>query len=170
MTDNGRANGNGNGHHQRRRVVVTGIGAIAPIWMEQEGLWRGLRAQKSAVTSLTRFDPAQLLIGTVAQNGKLAITFATRLSRSPRNRHPRVRVRERGIGHRRQSANRLREPTAESLSEALARVLTRSWDAARLLAHAELFAEPVFVAQLRSVADAAIAKHRTGIRTVASST
>ena len=42
----------------RRRVVVTGIGAITPIGLEREGLWRGLRAQRSAVATVTRFDPS----------------------------------------------------------------------------------------------------------------
>jgi 3-oxoacyl-[acyl-carrier-protein] synthase II len=42
----------------RRRVVVTGIGAVTPIGLEREGLWRGLRAQRSAVSTVTRFDPS----------------------------------------------------------------------------------------------------------------
>lgn len=41
----------------QRRVVITGIGAITPIGTTQEGLWGGLREQRSAVRSLTRFDP-----------------------------------------------------------------------------------------------------------------
>ena len=47
-----------NGDNRRRRVVVTGIGAITPIGITGTGLWDGLRAQRSAVRSLTRFDPA----------------------------------------------------------------------------------------------------------------
>lgn len=43
---------------ERRRVVVTGIGAITPIGLEREGLWNGLRARRSAVAPLTRFDPS----------------------------------------------------------------------------------------------------------------
>ncbi len=42
----------------KRRVVITGIGAITPIGNGVEGLWRGLRREKSAVSSLTRFDPS----------------------------------------------------------------------------------------------------------------
>jgi 3-oxoacyl-[acyl-carrier-protein] synthase II len=42
----------------RRRVLITGIGAITPIGLEREGLWRGLRAQRSAVSTVTRFDPS----------------------------------------------------------------------------------------------------------------
>ena len=43
----------------RRRVVITGIGAITPIGLHKEGLWRGLKAQRSAVGPVTRFDPSQ---------------------------------------------------------------------------------------------------------------
>ncbi|HUF66548.1 MAG TPA: beta-ketoacyl-ACP synthase II [Gemmatimonadaceae bacterium] len=42
---------------QRRRVAITGIGAVTPIGTGKEGLWRGLRAQRSAVRGVTRFDP-----------------------------------------------------------------------------------------------------------------
>ena len=43
---------------ERRRVAVTGIGAVTPIGSGREGLWDGLRAQRSAVGRLTRFDPS----------------------------------------------------------------------------------------------------------------
>ena len=42
----------------RRRVVITGIGAITPIGITGDGLWRGIREQRSAVRSITRFDPS----------------------------------------------------------------------------------------------------------------
>jgi 3-oxoacyl-[acyl-carrier-protein] synthase II len=42
----------------RRRVVVTGIGAITPIGITGRNLWDGVRAERSAVRSLTRFDPS----------------------------------------------------------------------------------------------------------------
>ncbi len=41
-----------------RRVVVTGIGAITPIGMAAAGLWDGVRAERSAVRTVTRFDPS----------------------------------------------------------------------------------------------------------------
>lgn len=41
----------------RRRVVITGIGAITPIGAMADGLWRGLEARASAVRTITRFDP-----------------------------------------------------------------------------------------------------------------
>src|ERR1700712_113895 len=40
----------------KRRVVITGIGCVTPIGTGVEELWNGLRAEKSAVTSITRFD------------------------------------------------------------------------------------------------------------------
>lgn len=43
----------------RRRVVVTGIGALTPIGITRKGMWEGLRAERSAVRSITRFDPAE---------------------------------------------------------------------------------------------------------------
>jgi len=41
----------------RRRVVITGIGAITPIGVTRDGLLGGLRAGKSAVRTVSRFDP-----------------------------------------------------------------------------------------------------------------
>src|SRR3989441_4294267 len=42
----------------RRRVVITGVGAVTPIGTAADGLWRGLQARRSAVQTLTRFDPS----------------------------------------------------------------------------------------------------------------
>ena len=42
----------------RRRVVVTGVGAVTPIGITGRVLWDGVRAERSAVRSLTRFDPS----------------------------------------------------------------------------------------------------------------
>jgi len=38
-------------------VVVTGIGCVTPIGTAAEGLWEGLRAKRSAVRTITHFDP-----------------------------------------------------------------------------------------------------------------
>src|SRR5580704_17188017 len=40
----------------RRRVVVSGIGAITPIGTTRDELWKGIRRERSAVGPLTRFD------------------------------------------------------------------------------------------------------------------
>jgi 3-oxoacyl-[acyl-carrier-protein] synthase II len=40
----------------RRRVVITGIGAITPLGIGRDRLWAGLRAERSVVGPLTRFD------------------------------------------------------------------------------------------------------------------
>ncbi len=42
---------------KRRRVAITGIGAITPIGITVDGLWGGLRAERSAIRNVTRFDP-----------------------------------------------------------------------------------------------------------------
>ncbi len=41
-----------------RRVAITGIGAITPVGTGREAFWNGIRAQRSAVRSMTRFDPS----------------------------------------------------------------------------------------------------------------
>ena len=40
----------------RRRVVITGIGAITPIGSGADGLWAGVMADRSAVRAIDRFD------------------------------------------------------------------------------------------------------------------
>jgi 3-oxoacyl-[acyl-carrier-protein] synthase II len=51
----------------RRRVVITGIGAITPIGIGVEGLWSGLRRGASAVREITRFDPSPFRTRIAAQ-------------------------------------------------------------------------------------------------------
>jgi 3-oxoacyl-[acyl-carrier-protein] synthase II len=41
-----------------RRVAITGIGAITPVGTGREAFWNGIRAERSAVRSMTRFDPS----------------------------------------------------------------------------------------------------------------
>jgi 3-oxoacyl-[acyl-carrier-protein] synthase II len=40
----------------RRRVVITGIGAVTPIGSGADGLWSGVQANRSAVRPIDRFD------------------------------------------------------------------------------------------------------------------
>jgi 3-oxoacyl-[acyl-carrier-protein] synthase II len=42
----------------KRRIVVTGIGAVTPIGNGADGLWCGVLHGQSAVTRITRFDPS----------------------------------------------------------------------------------------------------------------
>ncbi len=42
----------------KRRVAITGIGAITPIGTGVEALWAGVRAGQSAIRAIERFDPA----------------------------------------------------------------------------------------------------------------
>lgn len=41
---------------RRRRVVITGIGAVTPIGTGADGLWAGVMANRSAVRPIDRFD------------------------------------------------------------------------------------------------------------------
>ena len=43
---------------RRRRVAITGIGALTPIGITREALWNGLQSYRSAVRTVTRFDPS----------------------------------------------------------------------------------------------------------------
>lgn len=43
---------------ERRRVVITGIGAVTPIGLTKDGLWDGILRERSSVRSITRFDPS----------------------------------------------------------------------------------------------------------------
>ena len=40
----------------RRRVAITGIGALTPIGISRDALWDGLQSHRSAIRSVTRFD------------------------------------------------------------------------------------------------------------------
>jgi len=42
----------------QRRVAVTGIGIVSPIGITRDGLWEGLQTGRSAVRTITRWDPS----------------------------------------------------------------------------------------------------------------
>ncbi|MCX5750805.1 MAG: beta-ketoacyl-ACP synthase II [Candidatus Saganbacteria bacterium] len=44
-------------HQQNRRVVITGMGVIAPNGLNKEEFWAGLKSGKSAIERITLFDP-----------------------------------------------------------------------------------------------------------------
>jgi 3-oxoacyl-[acyl-carrier-protein] synthase II len=43
----------------KRRVVITGLGAIAPNGIGKEGFWQGLREGRSGIRRITHFDPSE---------------------------------------------------------------------------------------------------------------
>jgi 3-oxoacyl-[acyl-carrier-protein] synthase II len=47
--------------------VITGIGAITPIGSGRDGLWQGVRRERSAVQRITRFDPSGFRAQVAAQ-------------------------------------------------------------------------------------------------------
>src|SRR5512140_2762771 len=51
----------------RRRVVVTGIGAITPIGHGKDGLWKGIREGRTGVVKISRFDTSQIQTKVAAQ-------------------------------------------------------------------------------------------------------
>ncbi|MGI9044138.1 MAG: beta-ketoacyl-ACP synthase II [Gemmatimonadaceae bacterium] len=58
----------------KRRVVITGVGAITPIGNTVEGLWEGLRRERSAVSPVTRFDPSAFKSHNAAEVNDFAAT------------------------------------------------------------------------------------------------
>ena len=46
----------------RRRVVITGLGAVSPLGNDAETSWRNLTAGKSGAGPITRFDPARYTV------------------------------------------------------------------------------------------------------------
>lgn len=51
----------------RRRVVVTGLGALTPIGHGKDSLWEGVSRGKSGITTISRFDTTQLKAKVAAQ-------------------------------------------------------------------------------------------------------
>src|SRR5262249_6833542 len=49
-----------NGKHPRRRVVVTGIGAVSPNGIGAESFWRATRNGESGISTIASFDPSSL--------------------------------------------------------------------------------------------------------------
>lgn len=45
---------------KRRRVVITGLGALTPIGHGKEGLWKGVKEGRNGIRCITRFDTSQI--------------------------------------------------------------------------------------------------------------
>ena len=69
---------------ERRRVAVTGIGVITPIGIGVEGMWAGQQAQRSAVRSVTRFDPTVFRSHNAAEVGDFVPTDFLETKRAKR--------------------------------------------------------------------------------------
>ena len=65
----------------RRRVVVTGIGAITAVGLGRDGLWQGVLRGASSVRTLTRFDPAPYRRGRVELRQREAVPVWKTLER-----------------------------------------------------------------------------------------
>jgi 3-oxoacyl-[acyl-carrier-protein] synthase II len=52
-----------------REVVITGIGCVTPIGTGADGLWSGLKAKRSAVRTISRFDAAAFKSRVAAEIG-----------------------------------------------------------------------------------------------------
>ncbi len=50
-----------------RRVVVSGVGVIAPIGIGKENFWKGMISGKSAVGTVTDFDTSEFKAKIAAQ-------------------------------------------------------------------------------------------------------
>ena len=53
--------------NDRRRVVITGIGAVTPLGIGREALWSGLKARRSKVRTVSHFDPSPFRTHVAAQ-------------------------------------------------------------------------------------------------------
>ena len=47
-------------HQGRRRVVVTGVGAVTPVGLTAADTWKGLLVGRSGISLITRFDASVL--------------------------------------------------------------------------------------------------------------
>ena len=68
----------------RRRVVITGIGPITPIGTARDSFWDGLQQQRSAVRSITRFDPSEFRSHNAAQVNDFVVTDHLEAKRAKR--------------------------------------------------------------------------------------
>src|SRR5512135_860940 len=54
----GNGNGSANGGEARPRVAITGLGPLTAVGSGVEGLWQGLRRERSPIRRIDRFDTA----------------------------------------------------------------------------------------------------------------
>ncbi len=51
----------------KRRVVVTGLGAITPIGNDVESFWNGIKAGKVGIGEITKFDTSEYKVKLAAE-------------------------------------------------------------------------------------------------------
>ena len=51
----------------KRRVVVTGLGAVTPIGNNVETFWNGIKEGKVGIGSITKFDTAEYKVKIAAE-------------------------------------------------------------------------------------------------------
>lgn len=59
----------------RRRVVVTGVGAVTPLGLTADETWQGLIAGKSGIGKIERFDPADLTVQIAGEVRGFSISY-----------------------------------------------------------------------------------------------
>jgi 3-oxoacyl-[acyl-carrier-protein] synthase II len=112
----------------KRRVARTGIGIVSPIGISRDGLWQGLQSGRSAVRTVSRFDPAMFAVRTPAEIDDF---------------HPTDFLEQKRAGDSSDSAlcgcvSASRSTTAESISRArTASAWDRSWERLGGVAYAE---------------------------------
>ena len=52
---------------ERRRVVITGLGAVTPLGLSVEESWRGVREGRCGIGPITQFDPAGMKVSLAAE-------------------------------------------------------------------------------------------------------
>ena len=51
----------------KRRVVVTGLGAVTPLGNDAESFWEGIKAGKVGIQNITRFDTTDYKVKVAAE-------------------------------------------------------------------------------------------------------
>ena len=75
----------------KRRVVVTGLGAVTPIGNTVEEFWKGIRDGKVGIGPITRFDTTGYKVTLAAEVKDFKIAFHTMLWQHQK-KHLRIQV------------------------------------------------------------------------------
>ena len=64
----------------KRRVVVTGLGAVTPIGNNVKDFWAGIRAGKVGIGPITKFDTTDYKVKIAAENEKWSASYESKES------------------------------------------------------------------------------------------